>query len=145
MGNQLQQPGDPKVQKEWVTKMVGLHRKEQPSPLEWRVQDKEWDMAVRRALDQVGTAELQGEPGGQVKWAPVSLVLGLRPNTCPLTFLLCLILLIILSCKISTPSCSRFPVSGMSALLPLEHPGKLRSKGEFAGVWRPSDCRLKIL
>lgn len=37
--NQVQQSGGPKVQREQVTKMVGLCREKQPSPLGWIVQD----------------------------------------------------------------------------------------------------------
>jgi hypothetical protein len=36
--DQLQQPDGPKVQREQVTKMVGLYREEQPHLLGWRVQ-----------------------------------------------------------------------------------------------------------
>ena len=37
-GSQVQHSGGPKVQKEWITRMVGLLREEQPRPLGWRVQ-----------------------------------------------------------------------------------------------------------
>lgn len=33
--NQVQQPGDPKAQRRWVTQKVQLYRKEQLSPLGW--------------------------------------------------------------------------------------------------------------
>lgn len=45
-----------------------------------------------------------------VKWAPVCLVLGWRPNTSGLTFLLCLILLTVLCSETSTSFCSGFPI-----------------------------------
>lgn len=38
--SQVQQPGGPKVQRNQVTKMVGLYRKEQAQPLGWKVQGR---------------------------------------------------------------------------------------------------------
>ena len=46
-GNQVQQPGGPKVQREWVTKMVGLYRREQPNPLDG-------EFRIRSGIQQPG-------------------------------------------------------------------------------------------
>lgn len=44
--NQAQQLGGSKVQKELVTKMVGLCREKQPIPLGWRVHSRGWGMGA---------------------------------------------------------------------------------------------------
>lgn len=54
-GNLAQLPGGPKVKRKWASKMVGLYREEQPSPLGCRAQGRRQGMPARRVLKQVGT------------------------------------------------------------------------------------------
>lgn len=78
----MQQPGVPKVQKEWITQNVGLYREGQPSPLDWRGHGRGAEFASQDGPVQVGTEGCRGNLEAEVRFdtLPSAICPGLKPN-----------------------------------------------------------------